>query len=236
MTLAHDIVSVNYELLLSLPFREGVGAITRDEGKPGHLNIDLNGGPPAWVSHATGMGVLDFDGATDYIDCPAASCVDLNFTSGDYSIVGWVNYNVTTMSQIVIGRYGVDLDGWELYLYDPGNTLNLRHSHNSLAPDVRDGCYSEGWATGTWYLFGISRDSLYPRMHRNGLAVDVTYETGGLKDPDTCNRDLVIGTRFTKDANWYEGYMQGLRVWNRSLSASEHRFIFETEKHWFGVS
>ena len=234
MTLAHDIVAVNSGLLLSLPFREGVGVITRDEGKPGHLGIDLNG-PPTWASLVTGMGVLDFNGATDYIDCPAANCVYLNFIAGDYSLVGWVRYQVTGLSQIVFGRYGVDLDGWELYLYDINNTLSLRHHHVSLAP-TRTGCYSSGWTTGEWHLFGISRSGAYPEMYRNGVEVEVSYDAGGLQDPDTCNRDLVIGCRYTKNANWYEGYMRGLRIWNRKLSAAEHRFIFDTEKHWFGVS
>jgi len=220
------------ELLLSLPFTAGVGAVVGDIAKPHHYTTSNM----AWASLVSGLPVGSFDGATQYAQILAAASGDLDITTEDYSVVGWVYYQSTLQSQIVIGRYGVDLDGWEVYLDESSETLSLRHHHSSLAPDNRDACYSEGWLLNTWYLFGISRDSLYPTMYRNGEEMSVTYETGGLKDPDTCARDLVVGTRFTKDANWYEGHMQGLRVWvGKALTAEDHRHIFNTERRWFAV-
>jgi hypothetical protein len=218
------------QLLLSLPMVEATGVRLDDIAKPHHY-VDGN---MTWAQLVSGLSVASFNGANQYADILAADSVDLDIITEDYSIVGWVNYQSTLLSQMVIGRYGVDLDGWELYLFEAGETLSLRHHHASLAPDVRDSCYSEGWVLNTWYLFGISRDSLYPRHYRNGEEVAVTYDAGGLKDPDTCNRDLVIGTRYTKDTNWFKGYMQGLRVWvGKALTAEDHRHIFNTERRWF---
>ena len=91
-----------------------------------------------------------------------------------------------------------------------------------------------GWTTGAWHLFGISRSGAYPLMYRNGEELEMAYDVGGLNDPDSCNRDLVIGTRYTKDANWYEGYMQGLRVSvGKAFTREEHLHIFNTERRWF---
>jgi hypothetical protein len=236
--IGYDKKSIHHRwLLLSLPLGEGTGTKLYDLAKPHHPST----GNMTWTSLPSGLPVATFDGATKYGQILAANSVDLDIVGFDYSIVGWVYYQSTTQSQIVIGRYGVDLDGWEVYLDEGSQTLSLRHHHASLAPDVRDSCYSEGWLLNTWYLFGITRDPHtpeYPFMYRNGEQVGVTYDTGGLKDPDTCNRDLVIGVRYTKNATWFKGYMAGLRVWHgnsRYLTAEDHRHIFNTERKWFGL-
>jgi hypothetical protein len=227
-----DKTIIDQALALSLPFYEGAGVITQDIAQP-HHPVALNG-PPSWTPIASGLGTVEFNGATDYLDCLAADSADLDIIAQDYSIVGWINYQITGLSQIVIGRYGVDLDGWEVYLYDVNNTLNLRHHHASLVP-TRTGCYSIGWATGTWHLFGISRSGAYPLMYRNGEEMEMSYSVGGLSNPDTCNRDLVIGTRYTKDANWYEGMMWNPRFWLRALEPWEHRAIWDSERGLFAL-
>jgi len=232
MTVAvgHDKKSIyDDSLLLSLPLNEGSGVQLCDIAKPHHY-IDGN---MARSSVASGMPVCSFNGATQYADCLAADCADLNIIAQDYSIVGWVYYQALGQSQIVLGRYGVDLDGWEVYLYSVNNTLSLRHHHASLVPK-RTSCYSVGWSTDAWHLFGISRSGAYPIHYRNGEELAMTYDVGGLNDPDTCNRDMVIGVRYTKDMTWYKGYMQGLRVWvGQALTAEDHRHIFNTERRWF---
>jgi len=228
--LGHDKKSIHDDrLLLSLPLAEGSGVRLGDIAKPHHYVS----GNMTWASLLSGLPVAVFNGTDQYADCAAAGSADLDITTQDYSIVGWVNYQVLAQGQIVIGRYGVDLDGWELYLHSPNHTLTLRHHHSSLAPP-RTGCYSEGWTTDAWHLIGISRSGAYPLMYRNGQELEMSYDVGGLNDPDTCNRDMVVGIRFTKDANWFKGHMQGLRVWvGQALTREEHLHIFNTERRWF---
>jgi len=246
MVKGYDKLSLDHGLLLDLPFREGVGVITRDIARPHHLltQRDPGGGSFAWGNLATGCPYLEFVtvgfGAADgvYLDCPAADTPDLDFTSGDYSIGVWVNHADTGHfnPKIVIGRYGVDLDGWEVYLErDTGLGVHyLEHRHHH-APD-RDGCYSTGWTPDSgWAFLGISRSGLYPQHYRNAIPLEMSYSAGGLLDPDACNRDLVIGARYTKDADWYKGRMWRPRVWGRSLALEEWQMIFEMERQRFGV-
>ena len=249
MTMGYDNIPENDGILLDLPFYEGGPTVTRDQGKPHHDGVDYTDpglGSFSWAAEASGLMVIEFitigggPGDGVYLDLPAADCADLDFTAGDFSVGVWINWNSTFgYSEIIIGRYGVDLDGWELYLDVSGglNTVSQRHHHNSLRPNRNSNCYSTGWTPGTWAFLGVSRTggNLYPVHHRNGVPLTMSYQVSGMLDPDTCNRDLVIGCRFTKDANWYKGKMWRPRVWNRAVTAAEWLIMFEKERDWFGV-
>ncbi len=225
--------SVNQNMLMSLPVREASGAVTLDYATPRREVGLVN--TPTWTTLPSGLTVMEHDGVNQYLQCPAADTVDLNFITEDYSFLGWVNWVDTGMAEIVIGRYGVDLDGWEIYLELNGGVyyLTQRHHHAGVGVD-RSGCYSTGWTTGTPWLLGITRVGGYPIHYRNGVPLTMVYDpVGGLFDPTTCARDLVIGTRFTKDANWYEGTWWNYRIVDGALSALDHMVVNELEKHRF---
>ena len=237
--IGYDSIPEHEDILLDLPFYEGAGALTRDQAKPHHQDILLVN-TPVWDAVASGLGVLTFDGISDqYLELDHAACADLDFTAGSYSIGVWINWVAGFTSEILIGRYGVNFDGWEIYLDPSGvrNTVSQRHSHVSLTPNTNSNCYSEGWTQGIWHLLGISRTggNLYPVHHRNGIALPMSYEASGILDADACNRDLVIGCRYTKDSFWYKGSIWRPRIWGRALTASEWLNIFERERGFFGV-
>ncbi len=240
MVKGYDKIETNFDTLLDLPFNEGSGLLTRDIAKPHHQDVLLVG--PTWDKIAlSNASVLNFDGLTDYLECPAVATADLDFTFEDYSILCWVNWEDTgIVGEIVAGRYDIDVahSGWELYLAFNGgvDSLNLRHHHaGTLVGGVpRSSCYSVGWTRGVWCLLGVSRTGGGEALHyRNGVALAMV--TGGLVDPETCSEDLVIGARWNKVATFYKGKMKRLRVINRALGAEKMSEIFETERHIYGV-
>jgi len=246
--ISYDKIPENEDILLDLPFREGVGTVTMDVAKPHHPMTmhDPGGGSFVWTSLASGLMVLDFvtigGGNTDgvYLDSPAAATADLDFTSGDYSLSAWINWNSAFgYSEYIFGRGSVDVSGWDIYLDISGgrNTVSQRHHHGSIAGNLNSNCFSIGWTPGTWALLGVSRTggNLYPVHYRNGVALTMAYETTGMLDPETCNQDLVIGSRFTKDSNWYRNLMWRPRVWNRIVTEAEWLEMFKIERDWFGV-
>lgn len=181
---------------------------------------------------ASGLGVLEFKGLSEYLQLLAASCADLDFTSEDYSIGCWFNAESGGADdKTLIGRFLVNDSGWELYHYI-NEILTLRH-HHAAGASSHSACYSAGWAFGTWHFMGVSRSGASAIFYRNGVALTTTCN-GGLIDPETCNQNLYIGND-TTGVNLYKGKLWRPRVWGRALSASEWAQIFERERHWFGV-
>ena len=238
----YDNFEFNADILLDLPFREALFAVgspisTQDISRT-HHPVLLNSNDlltfPIPTQLTSGLNVLRFDGANAYADSLNAETIDLDFIAGNYSLSMWINVTDTGLSEILIGRYEVNVSGWELY-WDAGagqNYLTLRHHHAGGAT-TRTAAFSVGWTPGTWYHIGISRVGGICSMYRNGEPVTVTHSPGGLIDPETCTQDMVIGTRYTKNANWYKGYMYRPRIWGRALIELEFKTIYELDKRWF---
>jgi len=230
MAVLYDSISYNRRMLLDLPFREGIGVVTQDVAKPHHPITMVN--TPTWTALDSGKMTINLNGTTQYLQCLSASCTDLDFTSGDYSIGGWINWTINEFSQIVIARYELSVDGWEVYLTNVGslNYLSLRH-HHAAGATTRTGAFSLGWTPGTLFHFGISRSGASAQFYRNGEPVTTVSDT--LIDPETCNQDLVIGTRYTKNANFYKGPFARLIVADEALTAEDWRSMY---KHQVGYA
>jgi len=230
----YDNLGINEDIELDLSMLEATGAATHDESK-NHIVATLHGGI-LWDALASGhYGLNLHELMSRYLDAPAADTTALNFTSGDYSLAVWINpSHWEDDSMIIMGRYAVDIRGWELYYYDPTNLITLRHHHAGGAT-TRTACYSGGWLRdGEWRLFGLSRVGGVAQHYMNGQPVTTTCTASGLIDPATdAVDDLVIGIRFTKDSNYWTGHFHRPRAWSRALTATEHYMIYEDEKEWF---
>jgi len=232
----YDSIPINTGILLDLPMREGIGTKLHDLAKASHPVTIV--GAPSWTTIASGLNVIETDGLTNqYLKILAASCVDLDFTAGDYSLSLWVNWAHGDTSQILMSRYVLDNNGWELYFTEYGAAFNLtlRQHHAGTIVDghPRSAGNSVGWAQGTWWHVGISRSGIACPHYRNGVAVDMTYSTGGLVDPESSPQSFRHGIRFTEGDNHLKGPWQRPRIWGRALSAAEWKQIYESEKGWF---
>ena len=234
---SYDYLPENNGILLDLPFYEATGSITRDQAKAHHYDVTLVN-TPTWETIASGLGVLAFDGAADYIELDNAASADLNFEGGNYSFGAWIRWEDDGTNGILIGRYVVDVSGWEVYLWSGGGAikyLSLRHHHAGtlVGGNPRTSCYSVGWVPDTWCFLGISRAGVAAQHYRNGVAV--TTVSDALVDPESNNSDLVICVRTSKDSHHYKGKLWRPRLWQRELQASDWMNIFEKERDFFGV-
>lgn len=243
----YDSLGINEDIQLDLSMLEATGLILHDESK-NHIIATQHkaAGTIVWDAIATGHHGLFLNNqyvggacvAKQYLNAPAADTAALDFM-GDYSLACWINWADTGHSEIIMGKYAVDVCGWEAYLYYTGaftnhDYLTVRH-HHSLGAALRTASYSDGWARdGNMHLFGYSRVGATAQHYRDGEPVATIVSIGGLIDPESsAARDLVIGTRFTKDTDWLYGHFHRPRAWSRALSAAEHLQMYESEKGWF---
>ncbi len=229
MTILYDNLGYNRRMLLDLPFREGIGVVTQDVAKPHHVMAMIN--TPTWGALDGGKMAINLNGTNEYLQCLAANCADLNFTTGDFSIGGWINWTINEFSQIVIARYELSVSGWEVYLTNAGssNFLTLR-LHHAAGATIRTAAFSIGWTPGTLFHFGISKIGDTAYMYRYGEPVVTTSDV--LIDPETSPQDLVIGVRYTKDANFYKGPFPRLVIAGEGLLEEDWRAMYRQQRDY----
>ena len=229
MTIHYGDMDINASILLDLSMEEGIGAILHDVATPSRLVTLVNA--PTWTALPSGLMTLVLNGTDEYGQCLNADCVDLEFTSGDYTILGVVDWTINEFSQIIIARYELSVGGWELYLTNAAslNYLTLRHHHAGGA-SFRTAAYSLGWTPGTKWVFGVTRSGASAQFYRNGEAVTTVSDV--LIDPEATTKDLVIGTRFTKGENFFKNVLYRPRIIGAALTAAQHKTTYELIKEW----
>ena len=216
------------------------GVVTAyDKSRYGH---DLSMHNVTWVQGHTGQWLAVYNGTSSYMHLAHANTEALGITGGlldGYTIMGWINWTDTTQSEIVLGRYELDIGGWELYLTFTGGVYSLtqRHHHAGTIVDAnpRSASNSVGWNEGVTTFFtvvfqGTGTDCLH---YRNGAPLAVTSSTGGIRDFESTTYQLVNGVRFSLNANWYEGTMGGLRFFPYIWTPAQIRARYHAEK-WSG--
>jgi len=234
--IGYDNLAINHQILLDLPFREAVGAIRTQDVSKRHQPITIIGAP-AWTTLPSGLVVLTFDGALDYLWSLAADTLDLDFTSEDYSLGEWVYIaSGGADDKTLMGRFLVSDSGWELYHYT-NELLTLRH-HHAAGATTRTAAYSENWTFDKWWFMGVSRSGASAQFYRgdaSGLVALPTTIPDALIDPETCGQNFFVGNDVT-NTNLFNGMPSRPRIWApRALSLSDWRQIFEYERHWLGV-
>ena len=233
MTVLYDNISYNQQMLLDLPFREGIGIVTQDVAKPHHPITMVD--TPTWTQLDNGLMVLTLNGTSEYLQCLAASCADLDFTSGDYSLGGWF-YIASGGSddKTLMSRFLLSDSGWELYHYI-NEILTLRH-HHAAGASTRTGAYSNNWTFNKWWFMGFSRtggEAQFCRGDKDSFEILTTTVTaGGLIDPETCNQNLLVGFD-TGGFNYFNGKMWRPIVSGKYVTTTEWQARWKHEKGWF---
>lgn len=216
---------LNHGLVFSLPMFEGSGsASVIDASRLHHPVTQVHA--PVWTQLASGIYVLDFDGSNDYLAIPGASSPGLNFTTQDFSACAWVNKDDTN-TRYVISRGVPGTRGWDMYgITGSATVVRLNNGYTITS--------GSGPTPGTWGLMGFSRVGASVRVYFNGS--DSTSSAGSHPDAVTSPTDEHrIGCRSDSATTLFGGLMWNPRIWARSLSAAEHRMMFERERGLFGV-
>lgn len=227
--IGYDKLPYNSGLLLDLTFEEMTGLVVYDRAKPHHPNVTLQG-TPTWITLASGLPALSFDRTNpDWLECPAADTVDLDFITGDFSAACWLYTLDLSWTSFPFCRGDENVDGWFMSRVGSRIAIATNQGGNNQRSWSPEGVITEN----AWFLLGWSRAGAVGKTIINGR--EVTTVSNAHINPTTSARRLHIGIRDDETAMEHNGYMARPRIWGAELTDEDWRVMFETERHWFGV-
>lgn len=249
MSVSFDLLPVNFQLLLSAPLREAIGAalaLTHDVARP-HHPITLRGATIAWGQVAlSNLTYIDLTpAAPDYLDVVAASALDLDFGNAPcldpFSLAVWVNADLlvgAVRTLMCHGQTGLAGAGWQWNIGADGAIhLVTEQAGANQTTDTAAGVVT----INRWWFLSMNCDGNYPtaavKLFKN--AVDLTSVAGVHITPATAvANNLYIGVHDNAAGGVelpFSGLMWNPRIWERHVSSIEWWNIFEMERKLFGV-
>ncbi|MBU3913712.1 MAG: ADP-ribosylglycohydrolase family protein, partial [Nanoarchaeota archaeon] len=155
----------------------------------------------------------------DYLKKSSAS--GLNFGGGNFSVVAWVKTNSVNSGWYSILEYNRMGSNW-FGLWRNANVFHYRvggngGNKNFITPIHPDEWYFIGGAYST-------SDNMVVK-YLNGVRESSDLKTGGVWSSAIGN--LVIGARETEDGEYFNGTIDDVMIFNRTLSDDEIRVIYE---------
>ena len=188
----------------------------------GSSNVTLNNGV---AYDATGGGCLTFDGASQHGIAPYDSTFD--FSTGNYTINTWVNFNAFGGNITSKDTYGVNFD-WCMYV--PADSTIMIYS-NGASTNV-SAYPSPVLSTGTWYQLTIASTSNTISIYVNGVLQN-TPTSMGISNNDT--DFLTIGCFSWSNPNtFFNGKIAIIEYYNVGLTDGETATYFNNTKARFG--
>ncbi len=202
----------------SWSFDEGIGTITNDSSGNDNNGTLING--PTWTDGQINKA-LSFDGVDDYVDY--GNDESLHFGTGDISISFWVKVDPSCLRSMIIskgsiGRFWINYSpsiihinsyfgsGMDYWLYSNKN-INDQKWHFITATFDKDG-YEKIYIDG---VFNVQMDI--------SAAASIPWSSAD---------NLMFSTSYV--GNYFKGFVDEVRIYNRLLSAEEIKRHYEMSK------
>ncbi len=215
-------------LVLYMPFESKNGNIVYDESKHG-INGTVYGAIEA--SGQAGNKCLIFDGIDDYVDCGIDNSLDMG--NGDFSVCLWfATNNPGSGSKDFLMKGGYSSGGKSYTIASIGGYLSAIIDDDTVYKAV---ITSINYMDGNWHHTVLVRDGNNLRLYVDGnedanSPIDIT----GYGSLDSirplrigCGSDESIGGN---PGNYITSKIDGVKIYNRNLSANEVKAIYDKEK------
>ncbi|MBR9680561.1 MAG: LamG domain-containing protein [Candidatus Altiarchaeota archaeon] len=191
-------------LIAYWPFDEGVGSSVFDD----HM----------WTSGKINTGI-NFNGVDDYIDIPDSSSLD---TPKKLTITSWVYANTPSVQQGIIskGLLSSSPRTWDLGI-DASNQIFWYIANSDSNYQI---IYADSLGAKTWQHIAASFDGTDTSLYVNGQLK--TTETFNWETLQTSDTSINIG-KLRNQANYFDGKIDELYVYNGALSSDEIYAIYE---------
>ena len=202
-------------------FDEGSGTTTVD-------TIGANNGTllpalgPAWKLGADCVsgGCLSFDGVDDYVDVGNAIDANIDGTNSK-TITAWIKPSSIQVGDHIVTKWTMAATGagWQ---FNFGTALKLEFwARNSSATDWNYIANSANFTTGKWQHAAVTINAGVIKLYKDGAEISGTYLGSALDATNALS--VQIGTRRGSGAEFFDGSIDEVRIYNAALTASAVR-------------
>lgn len=188
-------------------FDEGSGASTTDASGWGNNGNLVSS--PAWQigSNCKSGSCLSFNGTSNYISVPASNTIN----PSKLTIAGW--FNVNTFSSAAEQGFLDKESQYGVYIWSNKIEFDLSYSWNGQQ-------YASATITpGNWYFVATTFDGTNQKIYLNGSLLQSFNAPGSIS---TNGNIIAIGSGGANGSGYrFNGFIDEVRVYNRTLSASE---------------
>ena len=203
-------------------FDEGSGATTADvsgNGNPGTIN------GASWTSAGRNANALSFDGAGTTVEVAASTSLDLTTAM---TLSAWIKPTASQSGWRTIVQRQIDA----YFLNASNDTGPLRPSGGGTFGGVTDFVSgSNPSPLGVWTHVALTYDGSMMRLYVNGTQVATNAMTGSIEPGSS---PLWIGCN-QPYGEYFNGLIDDVRVYNRSLSQAEVQSDMNTPLVWSGL-
>jgi len=197
-------------------FSEGNGTQVRDIS--GTENNGSIVGNPKWnMSGKYGYG-LQFDGKGDYVNVTDSSSLDI---TGALTLSAWIKLDYTMEAvDIIVDKRG---EIWALQGSQQADPTKIQFDIQTEGGQSRIDTTTRFTTKGVWYHIAGTWDGTTMRLYVNGTQENAMNKSGTLA---TNNNDFVIGGYDPTSGYDFNGTIDEVMIFNRSLTAVEIRELY----------
>jgi hypothetical protein len=226
------------DTLLLMHFDEGSGQYANDStayNNDGVLGNDTGTTfDPTWKSGSSCKygGCLEFDGVDDYVNVSDSSSTK---PTSAFSIALWFKANEITDAWLIskqnVSNAADYNNGFLIRLNSPENFAQFWVGNGTNYVVAQGG--GDTITTGNWYFIAGVFNGSHALFYQDGtlLATSTASITGGVDYTDVA--DMLIGKHQTGGLRFFNGSIDELVIYNRSLTASEVQALYEAGKAKF---
>jgi hypothetical protein len=173
---------------------------------------------------------LNFDGVDDWLSCIDSLCDGLDMGTSNWTAAVWVKPTSLTNAGYIVGKAnfygGGNPDAWAIEM--TGSTGRIRGSIRDNAAEVFSTADGSALTVGDWYHVVVVWDrsgnmTRYINGVQTGTADSISAISGNVNNP---NEFRIGGRDATSDELPFAGLIDDVRVYNRILSATEIKQLY----------
>ncbi|MBI4439939.1 LamG domain-containing protein [Candidatus Woesearchaeota archaeon] len=212
--------------VLNMPFENHTGdeALQVVDYSGYGFNGSINGSLYNSTSGHDGKGAYKFDGASTYINL--TNRPSLTFTTQDFTISAWI-YPVNLSNHLQIfskGQYNAE--GIYFATNADNKNLDFRTNQNS-ATQLTNSTGNSMSEANRWYHVAVTRDGSVATIYING--VNSTNFSASHINPASSSKSAMIGAYFDAVTQPFNGTIDDVMIFNRSLSSAEVKALYENK-------